>query len=103
MLHYESLPNPGMAGGLELYFQHGIEPGSFLTAVLSNDLRGAAKRADGRNQRLLFEHVRWLYNEAPNGSWGSAENFKRWVESGGMSGQESAQRKVIAAARGELS
>lgn len=91
MLNYAALPNPRMAGGLELYFMQGIEPGSFLTAVLENNLREACGRADDTNRHLLFEHVSWLYNEAPGMSLGSPEKVRRWIESGGIVGQIKAQ------------
>lgn len=79
MLNYDLLPNPNMEEGLRLYFEQGIAPGGFLSAVLRNDLRSACEAADDVNQHLLFEHVRWLYNYAPSGSWGSEENCKRWI------------------------
>ncbi len=79
MLNYELLPNPYMKDGLQRYFEQGIAPGGFLSAVLQNDLRGACEAADYQNQRLLFEHVKWLSNEAPNGSWGSHGNCVRWI------------------------
>lgn len=79
MLNYqdERLPEH-MRDGMKLYLERGIEPGSFLEAVLSNDLRAACECADHINQRRLFDIVSWLYNEAPAGSWGSPENFNHW-------------------------
>jgi hypothetical protein len=79
MLNYDKLPNPNMAEGLRRYFEQRVLPGGFLTAVLSNDLRAACEAADYVNQRLLFEHVSWLYNEAPVGSWGSESKVRAWI------------------------
>jgi hypothetical protein len=44
------------------YVEHGWQPGSFLTAVLENDLEGAAFRADQQNKLYLANIamiVRW--------------------------------------------
>ena len=44
------------------YVEHGWQPGSFLTAVLENDLEGAAFHADPQNKRYLANIamiVRW--------------------------------------------
>jgi hypothetical protein len=76
-----------MVSGLKLYFDQGIEPGSFMASVLSNDLKEACGRADYINQRLIFETVSWLYNEAPLGSWGSPENYTRMIANGGLNGE----------------
>ena len=38
-----------MIGSLRRYIENGIEPGSFLSAVLCNDLRGACECADDTN------------------------------------------------------
>jgi hypothetical protein len=70
-----------MMGGLTRYVDHGIEPGGFLTAVISNDLKEAVSRADDENLAKLPAYVAWLYNEAPRGCWGSRENMQRWMES----------------------
>ena len=70
-----------MLGGLTRYVEHGIEPGDFLAAVISNDLKGAVSRADDENLANLPAYVAWLYNEAPIGCCGSPENMQRWMES----------------------
>jgi hypothetical protein len=61
------------------YFVHGLEPGGFMTCVLSNDLYGAAGRADFVNIDLLGEYARWLVNHAPYQSYGSPEAVKGWL------------------------
>lgn len=68
--------------GLLLYLRYGVPPGSFLQAVLSNDLGGACARADETNQRALYDYVFVLYNEAPTMAWGSPERVKAWIEAG---------------------
>jgi len=69
-----------LRGSLERYFQNRIEPGSFLTAVLSNDLVGSYARADSQNIRLIGDIVSFLYNRAPAGAWGSPERVTAWLK-----------------------
>lgn len=68
-----------MMGGLKRYVEHGIEPGSFLMAVLRNDLHDAVGRADDENIRNLPAYVSYLYNEAPSPCWGSPEKVQAWL------------------------
>jgi hypothetical protein len=86
MLDYSKFPSEHMIGGLQRYFEHGIEPGSFMESVLCNDLRGACLRADDVNLRNLVGIVGWLYNEAPLGSWGSPEAYANTIQHGGYAG-----------------
>jgi hypothetical protein len=77
---------PRMWGAFERYLEHGISPGSFAAAVLSNDLRGAVERADDENIQLLLEYIRFLYNCVPGSCWGSVEKFEIWIMKGGFAG-----------------
>ena len=70
----------GMHGGIERWIEPGIRPGSFLSAVLRNDLRTACEKADDTNRYLLFEYVSFFYNHAPSSCWGSPEKFAAWME-----------------------
>lgn len=63
---------------LERYIVNGITPGSFLTALLSNDLFDACARADNENQRAIFDIVKWLYNNAPSGCYGGSQQVREW-------------------------
>ena len=65
--------------GLRNYFYEGKPAGDFLMAVLRNDLMDVCGRADIKNQRILFEYCRFLYNSAPHGSYGSSDNVKNWL------------------------
>ena len=67
------------ARGLIDYFENGLEPGSFLTALLMNDLKATCACADSENVRLIVDYVRWLYNYAPSVSWGSPEKVLHWL------------------------
>lgn len=67
-----------MVGAIKRYLLQGIPPGSFLTAVLCNDLREAFARADDENSACMHGWVKFLYNYAPTGSWGSPDAFREW-------------------------
>lgn len=71
-----------MMGGLERYVTQGIRPGSFLQAVIANDLIDACGRADPENLANLPAFVAWLENEAPRGSYGSREAMEGWISRG---------------------
>lgn len=64
------------------YFVHCYEPGGFLTAVLRNDLVGAANKADRENRESLAHIAIWIQNHAPYGSWGDQESINRWLRKG---------------------
>lgn len=73
-----------MRGGLSRYVFDHIPPGSFLQAVLENDLRAAVERADHINQQLLPQYVKLLYNHAPMSCWGDPERVAAWLKPGGV-------------------
>lgn len=77
-----------MIGGLRRYIEYGIEPGDFLSALLSNDLRETFIRADDTNAYIVRDYVKFLYCYAPSECWGRGRpDFIRWCESGGLVGQ----------------
>jgi hypothetical protein len=69
-----------LRGGLERYLESGVAPCDFLTAVLSNDLRGAFLVADLQNREQMYEIVNFLYWELPGGAWGSKEKVDSWLQ-----------------------
>lgn len=77
-----------MYDALLRYVNNGIAPGDFLTAVLNNDLKEACARADDENRQLIYEYVKFLYNQAPSGCWGSPECVRAWVKRGGLTGKQ---------------
>lgn len=80
---------------LKLYVEHGIRPGSFLQAVLENDLEGACNRADMQNRKILWTIVNYIYNEIPWGAWHSSMAVNEWIASRGFDGmREAAEKKV---------
>ena len=79
-----------MQNTARLYIEQGIPPGSFLQAVICNDLFGAYRRADDINQAAMRDWVVFFYNEAPGDCWGSVERFSAWIASGGIAGRDAA-------------
>lgn len=68
-----------MMDGIARYIEHGIPPGDFLTAVVSNDLMEACGRADDENIANLPAYAAYFYNEAPSACHGSPEKVKDWI------------------------
>jgi hypothetical protein len=68
-----------MMDGINLYVEHGIPPGDFLCAVITNDLSEACGRADDENIDNLPAYVAYFYNEAPSLCWGSVEKMQAWI------------------------
>lgn len=64
---------------LQRYIEHGIPPGSFLEAVLTNNLMESFARADQCNRNRLFDIVKFLCNEVPILVWGSRENLAEHI------------------------
>jgi hypothetical protein len=95
MLDYTKLP-PASCGGMKRYIEDGIPPGSFLQAVLSNDLVEAFAYADTYSRMQIEEYANFLYNELPGrGSnidlWGSRKVVEEWIKTGGLHGLRAAQ------------
>lgn len=64
--------------GLVDYITQGVRPGSFLEAVIDNDLREACGRADLVNRRLVYEIVTFMHNHAPAQCWGREDACRDW-------------------------
>lgn len=64
---------------LWLYINEGVPTGSFLEAVLTNNLRDAVGRADQQNTEALSALVSYLYNECPSQCWGSEERVENYA------------------------
>lgn len=65
---------------LNRYYEQGLMPGGFLTAVLCNDLFRAVSAADPYNIVALKDICMFVYNEMPAKCWGSAERMRAWTE-----------------------
>lgn len=68
-----------LRSGLVRYFADGILPGSFLAAVLCNDLTKAVVRADPFSLHGLEALVTFLIDHAPADAWGSYEAVLGWT------------------------
>lgn len=93
-----------MHEGIVMYLLHGLRPGSFYEAVLSNDLRGACLSADDDNKRTLFQHVAFLYNCCPSACWGSPESVEEWIDANKKMREEDAAhagRQALQITQGE--
>lgn len=77
MMRSYSIPEY-MHEGLVLWILEGIKPGSFLRAVLSNDLRGAVVTADGENRKAFVHYIEFLVNAAPEGCYGNPAVLTNW-------------------------
>lgn len=73
------------------YVLHGYQPGSFLTALLSNDFMEAVGRADEDNARCLKGWAQFFYNYVPSGCYCSPEAVAAWIAGGGLAGRLSKQ------------
>lgn len=67
-----------MHEGIILWITRGIVPGSFLKAVIKNDLAGAVMYADQNSLQNLVTIVQWFYTHAPRTCWQSGVNFIEW-------------------------
>ena len=63
---------------LEGYIIRGETPSSFLSGVLSGDIR-AILVADLETESSLKNIVRFLDNEVPSSMWGSREKFEKHI------------------------
>jgi AcrR family transcriptional regulator len=65
--------------GLLAYVTERRQPGQFLVAVLSNDLREAVNRADAESLVGLRAIVQWLCNHVTAHCFGSPEAVAAWL------------------------
>ena len=65
--------------GLVEYFAARRRTGGFLQAVLENNLRQAAARADPFNAPYLVANVLFLNNYVPSTAWGSVGEVEAWL------------------------
>jgi hypothetical protein len=69
-----------LRAGLVRYFADGILPGSFLQAVLCNDLTQSVKRADPLSTLFAIPAlIDFLLAVAPSQAWGSRDAVLSWT------------------------
>lgn len=76
------------------YVVHRIPPGSFVRAVLENDLTEAVMRADDLNLPALAAIVAFVVNEIPLDAWGSKRQVSATCEHGHQQHLEEAGEAV---------
>ena len=82
---------------IDRFVRHRIAPGSFVTAVLSNDLAGAFRTADEdslRGLRDIMWHIHW---EIPGNCHGSKSKVEKWLK-----GQETEASPLLSPTRDDL-
>ena len=89
---YKSKVPEKMHDGIIRYVVFGTRPGSFLRAVISNDLRASIHCGDKENLKMLHTFVHYFYQYAYPELFGSPEKMKHWMEIGGLHGL---QRQVL--------
>lgn len=82
-IDWEGFPEH-MRAGLWNYVNYGIPTGSFLEALLTNDLRRAVKSADRVNIAVLYGMVDFCNMNIPASCWGSKEAYDQWIKLGGL-------------------
>lgn len=85
--YYLGIPEH-IRAGMGRYVRHGVQPGSFLTAVVCNNLAGALAHGDRSCTANLRLIVDWFYNEVPASCWGTPEKMKAWMKQGGLDWQQ---------------
>jgi len=71
-----------MHKGVMNYVFDRIEPGSFLRAILENNLVRSAERADHINREALWEWSCFLVEALPVSAWGSEKRVQQWLAGG---------------------
>jgi hypothetical protein len=80
MVDYTKVPVDYMRESVRLYVEDGIQPGSFLTAVICNDFAMAVVKADRQNGAALREWALFFLNEVPPTVWGSHDAMSAWLQ-----------------------
>ena len=62
------------------YLVNGLDPGAFLTNLLSNDLWGAVYSADFMNKKNISSYVKLVTHVFPKACYGTDETFTRWMQ-----------------------
>jgi len=76
------------------YARYGVPTGSFLQAVLSNELAETFNRADVESRRALPQIVAFVYNVLPYSCWGSRAIYQFWLTKGQEARQAASDRVV---------
>ena len=78
-MHQQYTLNEYLEPALDNYLIHGIQPGSFMTAVLCNDLHGAINRADSGNLINFALVCNEIIHRCPPDAFGSEQHVRDWI------------------------
>lgn len=70
------------------YIMVGRPTGTFLAAVISNDLLTTVKKADEMNIQRLRDYAAFFEGCAPSMCYGSPSVYNEWIRSGGVVGRQ---------------
>lgn len=76
---YEDIPERTQQTLID-YVERGYVPGSFVQAVLSNNLVESIGRADIQNLQALPSIGKFMYNRMPMNAWGSVDSVQRYLD-----------------------
>lgn len=77
MIDYNAIPETTRET-IDNWVKFALPPGSFVEAVLCNDLQEAFACADDENIAALHSIVAYVYNRIPGTCWGNADRFRNW-------------------------
>ena len=74
--------NQSLLDSLSRYVHERVPPGegSFLEAVLENNLAQSFGRADDKNIEMIPTIIRYIWYNLPSRCWGSPAKVKAWLE-----------------------
>lgn len=78
--HGMSVP-PDIMAEIREYIDYYRPTGSFLKAVITNNLSDAVAHADAKNMENISAIVIYFYNQAPQSCWGSEKAYQDWIAS----------------------
>ena len=87
-IDYTKVPADHMVDGVQAWVERGRPGGSFLHAILTNDLRMAFAKADNNNKARMEHWVEFLHWEIPSDSSGSVEKVRVWQAMHGWFGKK---------------
>lgn len=61
------------------YFEHRLDPGGCVRAILAGSLFAACRLADAETKRAIFDIAEEVSFNAPLGSYGSTEAVDEWL------------------------
>ena len=84
--NYEKLPEH-LRRGMRGYVEHGQPVGSFLRAVLQDNLMLTVIKADPESLAALKDIMNFVLWEIPSVCHGSEKKCTEWIEAGGYEGR----------------